>query len=868
MLPTMPIRQATFLSVLYLWIQLATGRECASCLAKIPLDPGRHKTVYTVGVVARRGGIETVFSSFHKTFAEYLTVTAGQRFDPPISFQVVELEYQSLVQETLPMDFAFLSPTSYACGAARFGLQSLATITVPTMVNGQEYDLAEFGGLIIVHANNSEIETITDLKDKIIAASAITGFGSGLMQFYEMKKAGLFYINDPKQFVFTGDEGSVVKGVLDGRFDAGFVRTGLIGSVMNVTGQPIGMENFKVLNSRQDTTVGGTPFPYLHSTPLYPEWNFVALGSTPGDVSREAQSALFDLADHAKAGKAWQSCVGINQGDMTLCNDIPAFDPFARCDTTVEIANVSVAALSDGGYSGWRTSLSYVEAQELMRNTGIIHLDPKTQTMQCTFSWNVYDHIQCDDGFYKLPFDSFNTSCANAGIDCPDGYTCVCKPCYEAFSIEVAPQANYTRGDSCEKMSICSTISQNEEIPFTIVDNLEYGLDLRVNVLEGSNERMVPVESNDTHSYSFHLASTTVGVMVLEIFNGERQIDVSPLRVKVVYRDCPKGQRPNEKGSCICDSSTYPLFGTCVTRWVLLGLLLPVLIVGAVVLYFFVKKKNREANSLWLVNSQELEFEDPPVIIGRGSFGFVLMAEYRGSKVAVKRVLPPKKPNGRRFSQSRRGPQSELFGYEAKKVLKPEAVSPNNSTASTEDADIELGKKGRSSSVTRPTFAIEHSADNLVDELQSKNTGSSKSLKLYGESDDEMSISIDLNSNPDLKLRGMADDLNSSVSSMDNNSFRSTSFHDSIINDGVLNLHASTDSRIIDLNEDGLIKPDSSRKSPTEEKSLSKLKQEFIEEMRIVSKLRHPNITTVMGMYFVFRNLASINLITNTTFDD
>ena len=36
----------------------------------------------------------------------------------------------------------------------------------------------------------------------------------------------------------------------------------------------------------------------------------------------------------------------------------------------------------------------------------------------------------------------------------------------------------------------------------------------------------------------------------------------------------------------------------------------------------------------------ELYFDDPVEVIGQGSFGVVLLAEYRGTKVAIKRVLP------------------------------------------------------------------------------------------------------------------------------------------------------------------------------------------------------------------------------------
>lgn len=37
----------------------------------------------------------------------------------------------------------------------------------------------------------------------------------------------------------------------------------------------------------------------------------------------------------------------------------------------------------------------------------------------------------------------------------------------------------------------------------------------------------------------------------------------------------------------------------------------------------------------------EMKFNDPPVCIGLGTFGLVLLAEYEGTQVAVKRVIPP-----------------------------------------------------------------------------------------------------------------------------------------------------------------------------------------------------------------------------------
>jgi serine/threonine protein kinase len=43
---------------------------------------------------------------------------------------------------------------------------------------------------------------------------------------------------------------------------------------------------------------------------------------------------------------------------------------------------------------------------------------------------------------------------------------------------------------------------------------------------------------------------------------------------------------------------------------------------------------------MWHVNPEELNFSHPVEVIGQGAFGVVLAAEYRGTRVAIKRVIP------------------------------------------------------------------------------------------------------------------------------------------------------------------------------------------------------------------------------------
>ena len=45
--------------------------------------------------------------------------------------------------------------------------------------------------------------------------------------------------------------------------------------------------------------------------------------------------------------------------------------------------------------------------------------------------------------------------------------------------------------------------------------------------------------------------------------------------------------------------------------------------------------RNHKADEIWQVQIEELQFDDPVEVIGQGSFGVVLLAHYRGTKVAL-----------------------------------------------------------------------------------------------------------------------------------------------------------------------------------------------------------------------------------------
>jgi multiple sugar transport system substrate-binding protein len=54
-------------------------------------------------------------------------------------------------------------------------------------------------------------------------------------------------------------------------------------------------------------------------------------------------------------------------------------------------------------------------------------------------------------------------------------------------------------------------------------------------------------------------------------------------------------------------------------------------------------EKRKKNDRMWKIKKEDLKFDDPPKIVGRGRFGVVSLAEYRGTEVAVKSIIPRNK---------------------------------------------------------------------------------------------------------------------------------------------------------------------------------------------------------------------------------
>jgi ABC-type phosphate/phosphonate transport system substrate-binding protein len=143
----------------------------------------------------------------------------------------------------------------------------------------------------------SPIQTLQDVKGKRFMCVKKSSFGGYQMAQRELLKAGIDPEKDTSIFKEAGTHDKVVELVRDGIIEVGTVRTDTL-ERMAAEGK-IKMADFVIINEQKDD------FPFVRSTPLYPEWPMAMVGGTDPALGKQVGDALIALsADHPAAQAA------------------------------------------------------------------------------------------------------------------------------------------------------------------------------------------------------------------------------------------------------------------------------------------------------------------------------------------------------------------------------------------------------------------------------------------------------------------------------------------------------------------------------------------------------------------------------------
>ena len=183
--------------------------------------PTQGQTIRIGGLAIR--GFADFMTRFSPTFATYLNETVGARYN--ITFEAVPMNFEDTFDfvENRKIDFIYTNPSAFSCVESEFGVAPIVSLRNFRL----GHTLNQFGGTIFTRAERGDINSIYDLKDKIVEAVSITGLGACQMQWRLMTEKGMNFLMDPAQIIFAFNQKTIVKDVLSGRADVGFVRTDL-----------------------------------------------------------------------------------------------------------------------------------------------------------------------------------------------------------------------------------------------------------------------------------------------------------------------------------------------------------------------------------------------------------------------------------------------------------------------------------------------------------------------------------------------------------------------------------------------------------------------------------------------------------------
>lgn len=235
-----------------------------------------------MGVLAHRGEVDAIEK--WTAYTDYLTAKIGEKVE------LVPLPIAKNIDAAAnkEVDFILTNPVLSAAINSKHAPTLLATLNTK-----QGY---KFGGVIIA-SKQSGITDVQGLKGKKVLTFQIgASAGANVFQHYHLKEKGIDVNADFAMYKEAKKQDDIVLAVKSGAVDAGFVRTGLLESM--VKDGKLAMDDIVVLDK-----VEGGDFPEVHSTALYPEWYLMALQGVDAAKADKIKAASLALTPDDEASK-------------------------------------------------------------------------------------------------------------------------------------------------------------------------------------------------------------------------------------------------------------------------------------------------------------------------------------------------------------------------------------------------------------------------------------------------------------------------------------------------------------------------------------------------------------------------------------
>lgn len=232
------------------------------------------------------------------------TPTAGYLDEalPRFRFRIVPLDFSEVddVVRNAEVDFVLVNPGIYVNLEVRYRVSRIATMR--NRIGQAERNV--FGGVLFTRTDHPDLTRLEDISGRSMLAVDRDSLGGFQMAWGELAEHGVDPWRDLARLEFAGTHDAVVLAVSRGEYDAGTVRTDIL-EQMQAEGT-IRLADFRILNPQEDPD-----FPFVRSTPLFPEWPFSKLRHTANDLAQQVAIALLGMPSDHPAGP----CRGLRRLD-------------------------------------------------------------------------------------------------------------------------------------------------------------------------------------------------------------------------------------------------------------------------------------------------------------------------------------------------------------------------------------------------------------------------------------------------------------------------------------------------------------------------------------------------------------------------
>lgn len=212
------------------------------------------------------------------------------KYAPQYDFNITSYPQDELVKmiEQGIFDFAVVHPGVYVELETKQGVTNIASLVRQT--KGEKFSLKTYGGVIATLASNKNINTLKDAVGKTIATTHSDGFAVMLLQREVFHDAGIDITKECKIIETNQPMKKVLQSLKNHKADIGFFRTGYIEEL--IEDGELQPDELKIINKIDDD------YPYVHSTPLYPEWAVLATKKPNEKTVKAVTTALYQI--HSK----------------------------------------------------------------------------------------------------------------------------------------------------------------------------------------------------------------------------------------------------------------------------------------------------------------------------------------------------------------------------------------------------------------------------------------------------------------------------------------------------------------------------------------------------------------------------------------